>query len=55
MQSYINSCVIAETAMGKKIYAQNNSDSEYVKSVYRWVVLSSFPNAQIQIRMKQNQ
>lgn len=23
--------------MGKKIYAQSNSDSEYVRSVYRWV------------------
>lgn len=29
--------VFSETAMGKKIYAQSNSDSEYVKSVYRWV------------------
>ncbi|KAM9770202.1 cytochrome P450 4V8 [Menidia menidia] len=27
--------IICETAMGKKIYAQSNSDSEYVKSVYR--------------------
>lgn len=27
--------VCAETAMGKKIYAQSNSDSEYVKSVYK--------------------
>ncbi len=24
-----------ETAMGKKIYAQSNSDSEYVQSVYK--------------------
>ncbi|XP_042248324.1 cytochrome P450 4V2 [Thunnus maccoyii] len=27
--------IICETAMGKKIYAQSNSDSEYVQSVYR--------------------
>ncbi|XP_005746996.1 cytochrome P450 4V8 [Pundamilia nyererei] len=27
--------IICETAMGKKIYAQSNSDSEYVRSVYR--------------------
>uniref|UniRef100_A0A3Q3VRL8 aromatase n=1 Tax=Mola mola TaxID=94237 RepID=A0A3Q3VRL8_MOLML len=27
--------IICETAMGRKIYAQNNSDSEYVKSVYK--------------------
>lgn len=27
--------VFSETAMGKKIYAQSNSDSEYVKSVYK--------------------
>ncbi|XP_029292888.1 cytochrome P450 4V8 [Cottoperca gobio] len=27
--------IICETAMGKKIYAQSNSDSEYVKSVYK--------------------
>lgn len=35
-----NILVCAETAMGKKIYAQSNSDSEYVKSVYKWVNLS---------------
>jgi len=28
---------ISETAMGKKIYAQSNYDSEYVRSVYRYV------------------
>lgn len=28
--------------MGKKIYAQSNSDSEYVKSVYKWVLLSYY-------------
>lgn len=28
-------CYISETAMGKKIYAQSNHDSEYVRSVYR--------------------
>ncbi|TSN95707.1 Cytochrome P450 4V2 [Bagarius yarrelli] len=27
--------IICETAMGKKIYAQSNDDSEYVRSVYR--------------------
>ncbi|KAJ4945069.1 hypothetical protein JOQ06_013607 [Pogonophryne albipinna] len=27
--------IICETAMGKKIHAQSNSDSEYVKSVYK--------------------
>ncbi|KAK2918782.1 cytochrome P450 4V8 [Channa argus] len=27
--------IICETAMGRKIYAQSNSDSEYVKCVYR--------------------
>ncbi|KAM3624068.1 uncharacterized protein V6R79_018603 [Siganus canaliculatus] len=27
--------IICETAMGKKVYAQSNSESEYVKSVYR--------------------
>ncbi|XP_070683845.1 cytochrome P450 4V8 [Pempheris klunzingeri] len=27
--------IICETAMGKKIYAQSDADSEYVKSVYR--------------------
>ncbi|KAK7929481.1 hypothetical protein WMY93_005876 [Mugilogobius chulae] len=27
--------IICETAMGKKIYAQNNSESEYVKCVYK--------------------
>lgn len=31
--------VCAETAMGKNIHAQSNSDSEYVKSVYKWVNL----------------
>ncbi|XP_035280444.1 cytochrome P450 4V2 isoform X2 [Anguilla anguilla] len=36
--SFITLCaldIICETAMGKKIYAQNNSDSEYVQSVYK--------------------
>ncbi|XP_064201142.1 cytochrome P450 4V2-like isoform X1 [Anguilla rostrata] len=36
--SFIALCaldIICETAMGKKIYAQNNSDSEYVQSVYK--------------------
>ncbi|CAN9510230.1 unnamed protein product [Ophioblennius macclurei] len=27
--------IICETAMGKKVYAQSNSESEYVKSVYK--------------------
>ncbi|KAG7266406.1 hypothetical protein CRUP_010722 [Coryphaenoides rupestris] len=27
--------IICETAMGKKIYAQSNSESEYVQSVYK--------------------
>lgn len=31
-----NQCFFpAETAMGKKIYAQSNSESEYVKCVYK--------------------
>uniref|UniRef100_A0A3B4CQU8 Cytochrome P-450AROM n=1 Tax=Pygocentrus nattereri TaxID=42514 RepID=A0A3B4CQU8_PYGNA len=36
--NYITLCaldIICETAMGKKIYAQSNYDSEYVRSVYR--------------------
>ncbi|XP_070846660.1 cytochrome P450 4V8 [Chaetodon trifascialis] len=36
--SYVTLCaldIICETAMGKKVYAQSNSDSEYVKSVYK--------------------
>ncbi|KAJ8262289.1 hypothetical protein GJAV_G00164760 [Gymnothorax javanicus] len=36
--SFITLCaldIICETAMGKKVYAQNNSDSEYVQSVYK--------------------
>ncbi|XP_058240637.1 cytochrome P450 4V2 [Hemibagrus wyckioides] len=36
--SHITLCaldIICETAMGKKIYAQSNQDSEYVHSVYR--------------------
>ncbi|XP_034544483.1 cytochrome P450 4V2 isoform X1 [Notolabrus celidotus] len=36
--SHITLCaldIICETAMGKKVYAQSNSDSEYVKSVYK--------------------
>ncbi|KAF7659577.1 hypothetical protein LDENG_00296380 [Lucifuga dentata] len=36
--NYITLCaldIICETAMGKKIYAQSNYDSEYVQSVYR--------------------
>uniref|UniRef100_UPI0037E8F292 cytochrome P450 4V8 n=1 Tax=Semicossyphus pulcher TaxID=241346 RepID=UPI0037E8F292 len=36
--SHVTLCaldIICETAMGKKIYAQSNSDSEYVKSVYK--------------------
>ncbi|XP_074485658.1 cytochrome P450 4V8 [Sebastes fasciatus] len=36
--SHITLCaldIICETAMGKKIYAQSNSDSVYVKSVYK--------------------
>lgn len=32
----------SETAMGKKIYAQSNSDSEYVKNVYKWVIFIFF-------------
>ncbi|XP_073697831.1 cytochrome P450 4V8 isoform X1 [Garra rufa] len=36
--SHITLCaldIICETAMGKKVYAQSNHDSEYVRSVYR--------------------
>ncbi|KAI7802035.1 cytochrome P450 4V2 [Triplophysa rosa] len=36
--SYVTLCaldIICETAMGKKIYAQSNADSEYVQSVYK--------------------
>ncbi|XP_062855848.1 cytochrome P450 4V2 [Trichomycterus rosablanca] len=36
--SYITQCaldIICETAMGRRIYAQSNSDSEYVQSVYK--------------------
>ncbi|XP_069545296.1 cytochrome P450 4V8 [Brachyistius frenatus] len=36
--SHITLCaldIICETAMGKKVYAQSNSESEYVKSVYK--------------------
>ncbi|KAM3624625.1 uncharacterized protein V6R79_025721 [Siganus canaliculatus] len=36
--SYVTLCaldVICETAMGEKVYAQSNSESQYVKSVYR--------------------
>uniref|UniRef100_A0A8C7ZUA5 aromatase n=1 Tax=Oryzias sinensis TaxID=183150 RepID=A0A8C7ZUA5_9TELE len=36
--SHVTLCaldIICETAMGKKIYAQSNSESEYVKSVYK--------------------
>ncbi|XP_068178075.1 cytochrome P450 4V8 [Antennarius striatus] len=36
--SHVTLCaldIICETAMGKKIYAQSNSDSEYVQSVYK--------------------
>lgn len=29
-----------ETAMGKRIYAQSNADSEYVRCVYKWVLFS---------------
>ena len=28
--------------MGKKIYAQSNSNSEYVESVYKWVIFIFF-------------
>lgn len=36
--SYVTLCaldIICETAMGEKIYAQSNADSEYVQSVYK--------------------
>ncbi|KAG9272604.1 cytochrome P450 4V2 [Astyanax mexicanus] len=36
--SYITLCaldIICETAMGRRIYAQSNADSEYVQSVYK--------------------
>uniref|UniRef100_A0A671YKZ7 Cytochrome P450 4V2 n=2 Tax=Sparus aurata TaxID=8175 RepID=A0A671YKZ7_SPAAU len=36
--NYVTLCaldIICETAMGKKVYAQSNSESEYVKSVYK--------------------
>ncbi|XP_068607156.1 cytochrome P450 4V8, partial [Brachionichthys hirsutus] len=36
--SHVTLCaldIICETAMGKRIYAQSNSDSEYVQSVYK--------------------
>lgn len=36
---YILNNTFSETAMGKKIYAQSNSESEYVKSVYKWVLI----------------
>ncbi|XP_053475415.1 cytochrome P450 4V2 [Ictalurus furcatus] len=42
--SHITLCaldIICETAMGKKIYAQSNHDSEYVRAVYRMTDLIS--------------
>lgn len=36
MHSIDKTCfLLTETAMGKKIYAQSNADSEYVQSVYK--------------------
>lgn len=32
----LNFALCAETAMGRKIYAQSDSESEYVKCVYRY-------------------
>lgn len=34
--------VFSETAMGKKVYAQSNSESEYVTSVYKYVIFFLF-------------
>lgn len=39
-QNSKQNCYISETAMGKKIYAQSNHDSEYVRSVYRQVLFT---------------
>jgi hypothetical protein len=40
-ERYIGNVSVAETAMGRQMNAQDNSESEYVKAVYEWVFATS--------------